>query len=162
MRNLSLFLFLSIIFIGCHSQKVASSNTLPTKQTNPNLTDSTIIIAFQQTGCFGSCPIQKASILKNGLVNYQGKRFVKHIGEHHTTLNNQQIQEIYNKAQKLDFFNLDSIYNSSISDLPTYKITIKTNNQNHSISAKGQYPQNLKELIQYLENYFQNIDWQEN
>ncbi len=156
MKLFSTFISIVLIFAGCSATKSTASSE---NTSNPSLSDSSIIISFEQTACYGTCPVHKMVILNNGKATYFGDRHVTNLGYFSANLTPQQIQDIYSKAKQLEFFKLASVYTAAMTDFPTSKLTIITPTQNHSVIAYGEYPENLSQFIRYLYTTSQNIDW---
>lgn len=158
MRFLASILIGSIAIIGCQSKKMASNDSAVTEITTP-LSDSTVIISFEQTACYGTCPVYKITVLKNGYATYHGDRHVAQIGDYFATLTEEQINGIYSKANELHFFDLKERYTTNMTDLPTSRIQINTGIKEHKVSAYGEYPENLQNFIAFLGNDFQKVVW---
>ncbi|MGB1003298.1 MAG: DUF6438 domain-containing protein [Salibacteraceae bacterium] len=124
-----------------------------------SLTDSSIIFSFEQTACFGTCPVHKMVVYHNRYATYQGKRHVAQIGNYFATLSPAQIAHIYQKAEDLDFFTLDTNYSANMTDLPTTIITVNNGTQNKTVSAYGSYPANLQKFMEFLGINLQSIVW---
>ena len=159
MKLFSASLIILIFFMGCSAQKSTASLEDTTNLTPSTLSDSTLVISFEQTACYGTCPVQKIEVLHNGFATYHGQRNVAQIGDYFASVSSKEIQEVYAKANELDFFSLDVNYTSTISDLPTTLITITTSSQSHSVKAYGPIPQNLQDFIAFLGNHFQKVVW---
>lgn len=65
-------LFISLLFINCKSQKlVSNAGETPSNKREefPVLKDSSIVITFEQTGCYGTCPVQNLKFSKMDLLH---------------------------------------------------------------------------------------------
>jgi hypothetical protein len=155
MKYITSFILFTLLIIGCRNQKATSISDT----TSVALSDSSVIISFEQTACYGTCPVHKVTVLKNGFATYHGERHVAQIGDYDATLSKEQINDIYTKASELDFFNLDSVYTANMTDLPTTLIQINTGKQNNSVSAYGNYPENLQKFIAFLGRDLQKVVW---
>ena len=112
MRSLSvLFIFLII-----------SCNTV-SKSTKDELNQLTI--SLEKTACFGTCPVFKIKIFKNGKGIFEGKKFVKKTGLINFKLSQKEIQKILVKAENIKFSEMLDEYSEKITDLPTTYIQIK-------------------------------------
>ena len=64
------------------------------------------VITLERTPCFGSCPAYKISIYGNGLVIYEGKDFVKLKDTADSRITKDQVQELVQEFQRLDYMKL--------------------------------------------------------
>ena len=53
-----------------------------------------IIISLEKTACFGKCPVFKIIIYNNGEGLYNGKKFVKKVGEYDLKVSKREIDKI--------------------------------------------------------------------
>jgi len=106
-----------------------------------------IIISLEKTACFGRCPVFKIIIYNNGEALYNGKKFVKKVGEHDLKVSKREIDKILSKAKKIGFNNLKNEYSERITDLPTTYIMIN----NKKIKDYYGAPSELKDLEKLIE-----------
>ncbi|MFT6801167.1 MAG: hypothetical protein ACJA2N_000333 [Salibacteraceae bacterium] len=158
MKYLTSVLLLSFTIIGCQSQKMASNDS-DISSILHSLTDSSIIISLEQTACYGTCPVHKIVVLKNGYASYHGERHVAQIGDYYATFTPEQIDLIYVKANQFHFFELEKEYTAPMTDLPTTLIFIATDSLKNAVSAYGEYPKNLEDFIAFLGQDLQKIVW---
>ena len=139
MRSLSvLFIFLII-----------SCNTV-SKSTKDELNQLTI--SLEKTACFGTCPVFKIKIFKNGKGIFEGKKFVKKTGLIDFKLSQQEIQKILVKAENIKFPEMLDEYSEKITDLPTTYIQIKEKKIKDYFGA----PKKLKDLETLIEEIVLN------
>lgn len=67
-------------------------------------------IDFQRTSCYGSCPVYKMNLKKNGELSYKGIDYVDKIGDYQTLLDSNLINFIFTKFYKADILNLENDY----------------------------------------------------
>lgn len=157
MKYVTSIFIIILVGIGCQNQKKTSNTTNPVAATV--LSDSTVIISLEQTACYGTCPVYKITVLKNGYATYHGSRHVAQIGDYYATISEEQIARIYAMATEKEYFSLNKAYTANMTDLPTTRITINNGVHNHSVSAYGNYPENLQQFIIFLGNDFQQVVW---
>ena len=139
MRSLSvLFIFLII-----------SCNTV-SKSTKDELNQLTI--SLEKTACFGTCPVFKIKIFKNGKGIFEGKKFVKKTGLINFKLSQKEIQKILVKAENIKFSEMLDEYSEKITDLPTTYIQIKEKKIKDYFGA----PKKLKDLETLIEEIVLN------
>ena len=107
-----------------------------------------IIISLEKTACFGRCPVFKIIIYNNGEALYNGRKFVKKVGEYDLKVSKREIDKILSKAKKIGFNNLKNEYSERITDLPTTYIMIN----NKKIKDYYGAPSKLKDLEKMIEN----------
>jgi hypothetical protein len=139
MRSLSvLFIFLII-----------SCNTV-SKSTKDELNQLTI--SLEKTACFGTCPVFKIKIFKNGKGIFEGKKCVKKTGLIDFKLSQKEIQKILVKAENIKFSEMLDEYSEKITDLPTTYIQIKEKKIKDYFGA----PKKLKDLETLIEEIVLN------
>ena len=163
MKFLTSTITLLFIIIGCNAPKKGTSND-GSLASNAQilLNDTSIIFSFEQTACYGTCPVHKIVVRKNGTATYHGERHVAQIGDYTAQVSKEQMELVYQKADEFHFFELDSNYSANMTDLPTTIITIANDRKSHTVSAYGEYPKNLKEFISFLGLEWQSIVWVKN
>jgi len=77
------------------------------------------LATLERTACFGTCPVYKVAIFRDGTVEYEGERFVKtkgratgHIGAKQLA----ELQELFQQSGYLQFN--DSYERQDVTDLP--------------------------------------------
>ncbi|MGY8932421.1 MAG: DUF6438 domain-containing protein [Flavobacteriales bacterium] len=139
MRILSVFFIFLII----------SCNTV-SKSTKEELNQLTI--SLEKTACFGTCPVFKIKIFKNGKGIFEGKKFVKKPGLIDFKLSQKEIQKILVKAENIKFSKMLDEYSEKITDLPTTYIQIKEKKIKDYFGA----PKKLKDLETLIEEIVLN------
>ena len=131
-------LFLCVLF-ACGSSK--NSTETKVKELKKEL-----IISFQRTPCYGTCPIYKMEILSDGSAFYHGERFVDRIGDYEFTVSQETINYILKKAVEIGFFELEDIYTANITDLPKTITFIKNGKDEKRVIDYYDAPKGLKEF----------------
>ena len=78
------------------------------------------LATLERTACFGTCPVYKVAIFRNGTVEYQGERFVKTKGRatgHIGAKRLDELQELFQQSGYLRFN--DSYERQDVTDLPS-------------------------------------------
>ncbi|MFH1321890.1 MAG: DUF6438 domain-containing protein, partial [Bacteroidota bacterium] len=91
---------------------------IPSSATAEQQKDS-LFASIKRTPCYGRCPTYSISIYKSGYVIYEGIRFVDRIGTYSTQISEKEIQKIIAKANETGYFDLNDVYDSPVTDLPT-------------------------------------------
>ena len=98
---------------------------------------SNIFLSMKRTPCYGTCPQYQVTIFSNGLIKYEGKRFVDKIGCFHSKLSRKKIENIVSLVNKINYFKLDSVYSSNVTDLPSVVTEVLVNRKNHRVVDKN-------------------------
>lgn len=138
------FLFISIVIasFSCKTKEtVIKVNTPPT-----------LFVKMQKTPCYGQCPNYELEIYDNGDVTFKGKMFVDFIGLYKSTISNSEIETIKNKIVEVNFFELDSLYDSPATDIPSCIIEVTLDNKSKKIIDRRYGPEELKDLEKIIES----------
>ncbi len=158
----SFWAILLLVVTSCNPQKEVVSVPTPPNPPAPELSTKLMVVSFEQTACYGTCPVHKMEIFGKGFATYKGDRNVKQTGDLIGSFSPEQLQEILAKANELKFFELEKEYTASMTDLPTTIISINNGTQKHTVIAYANYPDNLKLFITYLFDVSQNTTWTSN
>ena len=82
------------------------------------------IISIKRGSCFGTCPIYLISISSDKSGIYHGKKFVEKTGTVEFKLSEKEINFILQKANEINYCQLEDEYLERISDLPRTYIQI--------------------------------------
>jgi ankyrin repeat protein len=131
----------SFLLSACHS----------TSAPFPDVNRDELVISLQRTACFGSCPDYKVTITGDGRVVFQTTPFLDHDdvanlhrafsaesgvrvpGTHQTTIEPQVIDDLLAQFEQSRFFSLRDEYRATVTDNPTYVVTIDTGNGQKSV-----------------------------
>lgn len=146
---LSLVVILSMAFFSCKSSKkiVTTTSEYNSEQTEPQM-----LASIKRTACYGQCPMYKATFMDNGEVKYIGRRFVEKVGTYRTLLSAQEVQELKQKITEYDYYRLDSLYPTPISDFPSCITEANLNNQYKMVVDRRNPPSNLKAFEKFLDS----------
>ena len=89
-----------------------------------NSTEVSEIISLSRGACFGECSTYFISIFSDNSAVYHGKRFVEKNGTIKFELTDEEINQILDKANKINFCTLKDEYSEPITDLPTTYIQV--------------------------------------
>ena len=106
------------------------------------------IISIKRGACFGTCPIYLISISSDRIATYYGKKFVERTGTVEFRLSEDEINSILEKANKINYCQLEDEYFERISDLPRTYIQIFDKKILDYYGA----PKELKELEKLIDN----------
>jgi Domain of unknown function (DUF6438) len=78
------------------------------------------LVTLERTPCFGFCPVYKVTIFRDGIVEYEGKRFVKVQGRATGRLSASQLAELRALFARNGYLQLASSYQKQqATDLPS-------------------------------------------
>jgi hypothetical protein len=158
----SFWAIILLLVTSCNSQKEVVSVPTPPNPKTPELSSKLVVVSFEQTACYGTCPVHKMNIFGNGFATYKGGRNVKQTGDLIGNISKEKLQEILAKANELNFYELEEEYTANMTDLPTTIILINDGTKKHKVVAYANYPDNLKVFITYLFEITQNTNWSSN
>ncbi len=104
-------------------------------------------IEMTRTPCYGTCPWYSIVIDDQGEINYDGKKFVKNEGPYSGTLNEDDVQEIFDYAAEMRVDTLSERYDMGVMDLPglRFVFTDKKGVESNVLVLSGG-PQELQSL----------------
>ncbi len=85
--------------------------------------DSRVTITLHRTGCFGSCPSYTVTVSTDG-ITFDGHGFVVAAGNHKDWVNADEVRNLAERFLAADFYSMDSSYTASVTDNPTYVLSI--------------------------------------
>ena len=118
-----------------------------------------LFASIKRTPCYGRCPIYEAKIYKTGFVIYEGKRFVDKEGVFITRFTSDQLLEISQKANDLQFFKLNDEYDSPVTDFPTTYTSINNGEITKMVKNRVGGPENLKALESFMDEMLNTASW---
>jgi len=83
-------------------------------------TSSTSVITLERTGCFGTCPVYKLTIFKDGNVLFEGKEYVRQEGKASGKISQKALKDLIAQFQSIDYVNLRSSYVSQGKECPEW------------------------------------------
>jgi hypothetical protein len=145
---------------GCKTNEVVVSSP----ETSNSFSEPVVSVApellasIQRTACYGQCPMYKATFMDNGEVKYVGKRFVDKIGTYSGLIPEAQIIEIKSIIKEYDYFSLDSLYPTPISDFPSCITEARLNGVSKRIVDRRNPPENLKSFERFLDAVLKTLE----
>ena len=119
-------------------------------------------IRFERTFCFGTCPVYKINIKRDGSIVYEGIEYVDSIGKYKAVLNTNQAHFIFNKFEKAFGVINEKAYSNGGTD--NYTILTKLYDdgiQIKSVSDNGAVgPSSLIWSYVVMEDLRKSVKWQ--
>ncbi len=132
-----LMIFVPFLIYSCSGPKTISSED--------------VLIELKRTPCYGSCPVYTLKIDKNGKGLFEGVENVDKIGRFNFSLSQDELTELANAFQQVNFYQLEKIYDGQVSDLPTTYITYNKDGNRKKIMDYYGAPEKLRNLENSIE-----------
>jgi Domain of unknown function (DUF6438) len=121
------------------------------------------LITLERTVCYGLCPSYKLTISADGVVVFEGRRFVKTTGTVQSTISQEKLLELINRFEKINYFQLKHRYEHPadgcaelVTDHPSANTSIRINGK--SMSVRHYYGCTGMEVLDDLTKLEQAID----
>jgi ankyrin repeat protein len=107
---------------------------LPTHHVNPPAirSDSKVSITLSRSGCYGTCPSYSVTVSTDG-VAFDGGGFVVASGKHTDKMDPDAVRDLARKFVAADFYSMDDRYFASVTDCPTYVLSISIDGQKKEV-----------------------------
>lgn len=161
-NNLSralLIILSSLLLLAC-SKKLQVNNAAEAEKL---IDENQVVVAMERTPCYGKCPTYKLEIYENGLVTYDGIRFVDNIGKHYGSVSVKSIEDIINKGNEIGYFEMADVYpvnETPPQDIPQTITMLRVEGMVKQVVNKNyNSPEKLKELENLIDKVVQDVDW---
>ncbi|MEM6395302.1 MAG: DUF6438 domain-containing protein [Bacteroidota bacterium] len=109
-----------------------------------HVNDYTLRAQYNQSVCFGRCPVYTLSLYENGLLIYQGERFTDKPGTWYRLLGRGETEQLISALDALDFKGYPSNFPSQIPDLAQRTVSyITKDGQEYRSGFKENVPDEL-------------------
>lgn len=95
--------------------------------------DSKIEIKLSRSGCMGSCPSYEVTLTPASIV-FAGGGYVVASGKHTASVDPDAVRALAARFIHADFYSLDDDYEASVTDCPTYQISISIDGHSKHIT----------------------------
>ncbi len=121
-----------------------------------------LVLSFERTPCFGTCPVFAVNIYKSGYATYEGKSNAPRTGMFFAYLDKATIKDIAERANTSGFFTINDEYDGNVSDLPWRKTFVRYKGTSKKVINKGggEIPDVLVEMENLMENTIKEMNWQ--
>ena len=134
---------------------------VPAPAVRPN---SKVAITLARTGCFGSCPSYSVTVSTEGIA-FDGGGFVVAAGKHTDNVNADEVRNLAKRFVAADFYSMAASYRASVTDNPTYVITIAIDGRKKEVEDYvGQWegmPAVITELEDEVDTFGRTQRWVE-
>lgn len=146
---------LAVGLVACNGQKTA-----PNASTYGGAAPAdSLFFTLTRTPCFGKCPAYTVNVYRSGYATYNGKSHVEKTGEHTAQVGTDTMALLLAKAERIGFFDLQDVYDSQVTDLPTTTIVVAARGRTKQVKARHQVPQQFKDFAAYAENLLLPMAW---
>jgi len=126
-------------------------------EASDNSNSCKILIKLKRDICYGSCPIYSVTICKNADVIYDGEDYVATKGIVKSHIDQDKIDELVERFKRANYQTLkDDYLNATITDQPTYYLSIMIDDKEKNISHNVGDPTTPK-VVSDLEDLVDNI-----
>lgn len=113
--------------------------------------DSQVEISLMRTGCLGSCPSYKVTVMPRGIVVFDGYSFVVAGGVHTATVDEAAVRGLARKFIADDFYSMSSDYILNATDGPSYVLSISIDGDKKKVVDYFGLDVGMPEVIRDLE-----------
>jgi ankyrin repeat protein len=93
-----------------------------------------VSIVLERGECFGTCPTYRVELRGTGEIIYEGRKYVLVEGQHRMTIDPQRVAALVEEFRKSDFWSLRPAYVASITDSPSYRLTLSIDGQARTVT----------------------------
>jgi Domain of unknown function (DUF6438) len=149
--------------VGCHGVGYSDRTVIP--QDIPQ----DLKITLERTDCFGGCPVYKLTIIADGTVVFEGRRFVKQEGAPiKSSVSRERLKQLIAEFDRVKFFSLEDDYSeirlSCPTDQPSAITSIRINGKSKTINhylgcLEPKVPKGLTELENKIDEIVNTAQW---
>lgn len=139
--------------VSTHGERLAGRSDVPESE---GISE----ISLEHTGCFGSCPIEKIVLRKDGTVTYTGKDFVPYKGTRRGKMTH-GFAHLAELVYRAGFFNLKDKYEAPYTDLDTSVISVVRNGSRKTVTNYGgEAPVEVWGIEKAIEALLREVEWE--
>jgi hypothetical protein len=125
-------------------------------------------ITLERTSCYGTCPIYKLTVKRDGAVIYDGTQCVKVTGHQLRKIPSEHFQQLVREIQRIGFFSLKDEYMSKhnpdgsievVTDLPTTITTVRAGKLRKRVKNYYGGPESLAALEKLIDKIAGSLTW---
>ncbi|HRI59377.1 MAG TPA: DUF6438 domain-containing protein [Saprospiraceae bacterium] len=108
--------------------------------------DMTNLVSLETGPCFGFCPVFRLEVLNNGLVRYEGKKFVEKMGTDSFRLTEPELKQLKTKVKEVNLWQYPDMIKTDVMDAPFAVLTVYQDGTGKSVRGSIDRPTPLLEL----------------
>ncbi len=141
------------VLLSCKQSETTTTNTTASKTIQSNTpVKEALFLTMERTPCFGKCPYYKITIMNTGKVTYDGIRFADKMGKHTKKLSTEQLSQIQNKIDAISLFEMETKYDSNITDIPAVALLVVYKGRKKKIYDRYGGPKELREFEKLIDS----------
>ncbi|CAN5416967.1 hypothetical protein BH23BAC1_BH23BAC1_18820 [soil metagenome] len=118
-----------------------------------------VVISFEATRCYGTCPVFSYNIYENGTARYIGKEYVENEGIYETEVSSDDMEELVEIFERYNFFDFKDRYTEHVSDLPTVYVYLSHDGKRKKVTDYYGAPESLKEMEKEILKKLRSLNW---
>ena len=112
-----------------------------------------LLLSWERGSCYGRCPVYNVKIYKSGYGEYESVRWTNfENGLYSFNLTQSELNNMMQGAEDINFYDLDSFYDSDVSDLPSYFVYVNNGDKVKGIRDRRLGPMELKTYVSSLDS----------
>lgn len=120
-----------------------------------------LLISFEKTPCFGTCPVYKIRVYRSGFATYEGINFAERLGLYSTRFTEREISRVFELAEAADYLKFDREYDDRlVTDLPSTISVLVIDGVKYRVKARHREPENVKMFHDTLAELLTGKDWE--
>lgn len=138
MHRLPLAIVLALVLAACGGHKPGGGDTSTpignTGDPGGTIGPHEVIATLERTACFGSCPIYKVTVYRDGTVEYHGEQFVKVHGDASGQIGPADVTQLEQLFTDAHYFDLKDAYTDyDVTDNPSAKTSYSAGGKTKTI-----------------------------
>jgi hypothetical protein len=118
-----------------------------------------VVVYFEATRCYGTCPVFSYKIHEDGTARYEGKEYVENEGIYETTVSSADMEDLIEIFYKYNFFDFQDRYTDHVSDLPTIYVYLSHDGKRKKITDYHGAPESLKDMEIEIVEKLRSLKW---
>jgi hypothetical protein len=158
-RHLFLLLAFMLLPAACVAESHSTSSPASSAVSDPTTgTPPDALLIVKRDPCYGTCPWYTLTVLGDGQVLYEGKRFVELVGKFHKRLDEPKLAALRKAFADADFFVLlDTYDNRRVTDLSSVTLFYRdASGRTKQVYARANVSEAVTRLVQSIERI---VDW---
>lgn len=121
-------------------------------------TDS-LFLSLERTPCFGTCKAYRIHVYRSGYATFEGRSNVEKVGMHEARIGKDTLSQLLNEAERLTFFDLDTLYDGQVTDLPSTIIRVAGNGKDKRVKGRYNMPERFKAYGTFIDELLFPVAW---
>jgi hypothetical protein len=166
--HISSIFLLIVLQAGCSNQKETTKTADSTADTTRTDTiyvmeekpGDSLLVGYEQTPCFGRCPVYKMKIYQSGFATFEGINFLDRMGFYSYNFQESQLNAIRENIEDANPAELKKKYERpGVTDLPSRKVTFVVDSARKTVDVVQEEPPQVTVLIDQLQELAEETEW---